>query len=149
MIYASILHPNKIKFDVFMHKTKIITNIEKENARQLKFIGANRAGVECITSLRRKRQSMIKLLCNKCNGCAFSSPHSKQPTASVYSGDPILEEKTRHSLSGVPRDGKGDLWKGFVWFDFIKQTERPRQEPEKSLEILCPIKCIYISQELL
>lgn len=27
--------------------------------------------------------------------------------------------------------GKGDLGKGFVWFDFIKQTERPRQEPEK------------------
>ena len=25
--------------------------------------------------LRRKRQSMIKLLCNKCNGCASSSSH--------------------------------------------------------------------------
>ena len=28
--------------------------------------------------LRRKRQSMIKLLCNKCNGCASSSSHRFQ-----------------------------------------------------------------------
>ena len=28
--------------------------------------------------LRRKRQSMIKLLCNKCNGCASSSSHRLQ-----------------------------------------------------------------------
>ena len=54
----------------------------------------------------------------------------------------VNDKKKRGTRSVECRARKGDLWKGFVWFDFIKQTERARQEPEKSLETWCPIKRI-------
>ena len=42
--------------------------------------------------LRRKRQSMIKLLCNKCNGCASSSSHRFQICGSPKKNATIASE---------------------------------------------------------
>ena len=42
--------------------------------------------------LRRKRQSMIKLLCNKCNGCASSSSHRLQICGSPKKNATIASE---------------------------------------------------------
>lgn len=67
--------------------------------------------------LRRKRQSMIKLPCNKCNGCVSSSSHRLKSagalikerttiayalpvanTTLVYSGDPRIKRKAVTAL---------------------------------------------------
>ena len=58
--------------------------------------------------LRRKRQSMIKLLCNKCNGCASSSSHRFQICGSPKKEyDHCLRSPHKLKFAGTPKNAGG------------------------------------------